>query len=178
MAGMAIMMAMRLLFTSTKAMAACSAYAGQVVINEYNFIQNWVELKILNPAAISSSGNFAGWKLWIFKESKPGLPALQNVGSMYTNPASNTCGTSSGTTYIRIPFAGSDMSNDVNVVLADGSNNIVDVFRADQTAASSYYSGFNACTITFSNQTDSPPSGSSSRKDFGRLPDGTGPWII
>ncbi len=174
---MAVAMSLPLFLASTPTLAACSAYQGKVVINEYNFIQNWIELKVLDATAVASSSNFAGWRLFVFRESRPGSPASKNVGTVYSDPASNSCGGASSS-YIRIPFAGSDMDNDVNVVLADNSNNIVDIFRADQSVLSSYYSGFNACAITFNGYTDAPVTGSSGPKDFGRLPDGTGQWII
>ncbi len=166
-------------FSIQNAMAACSSYSGKVVINEYNYIDNWIELKILDTSAITASGKFADWKLWVFKQSKPGSPASQDVGSMYTNIADNTCGTASTQYYIRIPFDPKDLDNDVNVVLADANKDIVDVFRLDQTSPlTSYFSGFNSCSISYGNLTDGPPTGTASNKDIARMPDGTGPWVI
>lgn len=167
-----------LFFVGGNAYAACSSYQGRVVINEYNYIDNWIELKVLDSSAISASTQFAGWKLWVFEQNKPGSPASQNVGSMYTNAADNTCGAASTQYYIRIPFQPADMGNDVNVVLADASNNIVDILRIDQSALATYYSGFNSCSVTLNNLTDAPITGSSGNKDIARLPDGTGPWVI
>src|SRR5512139_86842 len=80
-------------FAGGNVQAACSAYQGKVVVNEYNYIDNWIELKVLDSSVIGATTQFAGWKLWVFKQSKPGSPASQNVGSMYTNTADNVCGT-------------------------------------------------------------------------------------
>lgn len=164
--------------TAAVSHAACSSYQGKVVINEYNYISNWIELKILDTSVIAATTQFADWKLWVFKQS-PAKSTSQPVGSMYSNIADNTCGTSSTQYYIRIPFSAADLDNDVNVVLADKDNNIVNVFRLDQTAPmSTYFTGFNSCTVTYSNLTDAPATGSASNKDIARLPDGTGPWVI
>lgn len=157
--------------------AACSSYQGKVVINEYNYIDNWIELKVLDSSAVTSSSNFAGWTLTVFKQS-PSTSTTKNVGTAYTTVTQNTCDSAINQTYIQIPFSAANLDNDVNVVLADAGNNIVDVLRIDQSALATYYSGFNACAIAFNNMTDAPLTGSSGHKDIGRLPDGTGPWTI
>jgi len=164
--------------TATVTYAACSSHQGKVVINEYNYIDNWIELKILDTSVIAATTQFADWKLWVFRQS-PAKSQSQPVGSMYSNPADNTCGTASTQYYIRIPFSAADLDNDVNVVLADKDNNIVNVLRVDQTdPMSSYFTGFNSCTVTYSNLTDAPATGSAGNKDIARLPDGTGPWVV
>ncbi len=158
------------------AMAACSGYKGDIVINEYNYIVNFIELKILDGSVLTSTSNLDGWELNIFtKNGKKNTKVdLTNV----SNDSNNSCGPAS--VYIELPFTASQMADEANVVLADDSGNIVDVFRVSKDATpSSYYSGYNACDIgTLPYPTDAPRLTDSGHKDYGRLPDGIGDWII
>jgi len=171
------------LFSST-VKSSCSSYNGQIVINEYNYITNFVELKILDNNLTTNTTNFDGWTLTLFKKNGNNVVStVKNINSIYSS-SDNSCGTTS--TYIEIPFSSNEMDSEVNVVLSDNSgdpsnpDNIVDVFRisADSTV-SSYYSGYNSCDIsTLPHQTDAPQLNDSGHKDYARIPDGTGDWII
>lgn len=166
---------------SSNAFATCSADQGRIVINEYNYLENWIELKVLDFDVITDSNEFSGWTLSVFNE--PNSPknaaskSTEDIGSNYTILSENSCDTEPGERYIQIPFG--NMQNDVNVVLADNQNNIVDVFRlAQETQIDPYYHGYNECSVTFNEYTDAILPGSSNNKDVARLPDGTGPWAI
>ncbi|MCK4842560.1 MAG: hypothetical protein KAT04_11880 [Methylococcales bacterium] len=156
--------------------ADCSSYSGQITINEYNFIDNHVELKVLNSSLVSNSSNFNGWTLTIFNEQ--GKSFTKNVSSIYSS-TENSCGTDS--TYIDIPFDASEIPDIANTVLADSTNNIIDVFRVSKnTPLVSLYSGYNSCDITtLPYPTDAPQVIGSEQKDYSRWPvDGTGVWSI
>lgn len=182
------------LFLPSLANAACSAQLGKVVINEYNYINNYIELKVLDSSLTEGGANpFAGWKLAVWKKQGGGMTRGQeeNVSSNYTNSAKNTCQASGNYTYVQIPFSGSNMTNDTIVVLWDstGGNKLVDLLRIGQSGLQAYpasinsgYSEYEQCA-TIENALpsatyDAPLTGSSGNKDIAKLPDGNGPWVI
>jgi len=159
---------------SSSVKSSCSSYNSQIVINEYNYITNFIELKILNNNITSNTSNFNDWTLTLFTQNGT---KVKNINPIYSS-SDNSCGTSSA--YIEIPFSPNEMTGEVNVILADDANNIVDVFRvSSDNTPSSYYTGYNSCTIsTLANPTDAPQLHDSGHKDYARIPDGTGDWII
>jgi uncharacterized repeat protein (TIGR01451 family) len=184
------------LTTQAPAWAACSSKIGKVVINEYNYINNYIELKVLDPTLTAGGANpFAGWKLAVWKKQGGGMTLAkeENVSSNYTDVAKNTC-TAAGSgnyTYVRIPFSASNMTNDTIVVLWDstGGKKLIDLFRLGQSSLPAYpasinsgHSQYDLCTTIESalpsSAYDAPLTGSSGNKDIARLPDGTGPWTI
>lgn len=184
------------LLAHASAQAACSGHLGKVVINEYNYIENYIEIKVLDSTLTAGGANpFAGWKLAVWKKQGGNMVLGQeeNVSSNYTDVAKNTCttGGSSNYTYVKIPITGSNMTNDTIVVLWDstGGNKVIDLFRLGQSALQTYpasinsgYSQYQQCTTIEnalpSSAYDAPLVGSSANKDIARLPDGTGPWTI
>lgn len=183
-------------FSALPAYAACSSFLSKVVINEYNYINNYIELKVLDQSLTAGGANpFAGWKLALWKKKGNGTEKAkeEDVSSNYTNSAKNTCRSGSGAnyTYVKIPFSASDMTNDEIVVLWDsnGGKKLIDLFRLGQSALLAYpssinpsYSQYDQCpTIENalpSSTYDAPLLNSSGNKDIARLPDGTGPWAI
>lgn len=176
--------------------AACSSHLGKVVINEYNYIDNYIELKVLDPSLTAGGANpFAGWKLAVWKKQGGGMIKAkeEDVSSNYTDSAKNTCraGSSANYTYVRIPFSASNMTNDTIVMLWDstGGKRPIDLFRMGQSSLPAYpasinaaYSQYDLCA-TIENALpgsayDAPLTGSGGNKDMARLPDGTGPWTI
>ncbi|OGS88257.1 MAG: hypothetical protein A2061_06310, partial [Gallionellales bacterium GWA2_59_43] len=167
-----------------------------MVINEYNYINNYVELKVLDPTLTAGGANpFAGWKLALWKKQGQNMVKASevDVSSNYTNVANNTCpaGGTGNYTYVRIPFASSAMTNDEVVVLWDstGGKKIIDLFRLATTGLAVYPASINAGYANYdqcatienalpSSAYDAPLVGSAGNKDIARLPDGTGPWTI
>jgi len=158
--------------------AACSGYQGDIVINEYNYIVNFIELKILDSSAISNTSNFSAWTLTLFTKNGQNVNStVKNLNSVYIS-SENSCGLAS--VYIDIPFSPNEMADAVNVVLADGSSQVVDVFRvSNDVAPSSYYGGYSACDISvLPYDTDAPQLVNSRHKDYSRIADGIGSWLI
>lgn len=173
--------------------SACSSKIGQVVINEYNYINNYVELKVLNASLTAGGVNpFEGWKLAVWKKQGAGMTLAkeEDVSSNYTDVAKNSCRSSRNYTYVKIPFAPSEMANDAIVVLWETSGSkVVDLLRVGQSDLPAYPSSINSGYAKYSQCStienslpsvayDAPLTGSSGNKDIARRPDGTGPWTI
>jgi hypothetical protein len=52
--GRAAMFFLLFVFAGGNVQAACSAYQGKVVVSRYNYIDNWIELKVLDSSVISA----------------------------------------------------------------------------------------------------------------------------
>ncbi|MFC5301503.1 DUF11 domain-containing protein [Azospira restricta] len=157
--------------------AACSTtYQGKVVINEYNYTNNYIELKVLDPAVLAATGNLNNWSLTLKINSGGGRTTTQNVGSVVGNPAQNTCGATTAT-YIRIPFASNEMENDAVALLKDEAGNEVDLLKMKQDSHS-YPALTPTCTSWAYDTVLNPDMDSSGPKDIARYPDGTGNWTV
>lgn len=137
--------------------AACSAFQGKVTINEYNFQDDFLELKILDPTV-----NLGGWTVQVYdraslKSTEPGLS-----GSVCAGDSS----------YIQFTPSTSLKGLNTTVVLLDGSGNEVDRFfdSSNGTRPASSCASF-----PHDNDMDVSSAGS---KDLVRIPDGTGVWQI
>lgn len=168
-------------------MAACSTYAGntsgpitsQISINEYNYAGGYIELKVINPAILSTTSNLNGWKLSLFQKSGANFNRTDYAVSSYLN----SCTTSTSQPfYIKITTG--NLGNDTIVVLWSDSamTQEVDYFRIGQQTYPTYYAS--SCFIASEFPTASTSTwhqailaGSSARKDLARGPDGTGKWI-
>lgn len=176
------------------ARAACSSYVGKVTINEYNYINNYIELKVLDsPLTAGGANPFAGWKLTVWKKSGGSMTKAQeeDVSSNYTDSAKNTCRTTNYS-YVKIPIPGADMTSNTIVVLWNSNTGtrgeIIDLFRLGQSSLAAYpssinsgYSQYDQCTTIEAlpdSHYDAPLVGSAGNKDIARLPDGTGLWTI
>jgi MSHA biogenesis protein MshQ len=147
--------------------ANCSAYQGRVVVNEYNFLDNFVELKILDGAAQDHSDDFDDWHLRVYTRNRTTSKSVKDAVER------RSCGSSSGT-YLRFNFATNEMGQDAVVRLSDSHGRDVDVFWLGQNGLPGYYdspcSGFPFDTDLLL--------GSSGTKDVARQPDGTGDWTL
>ena len=149
---------------SAPATAGCSAYQTKVTINEYNYIQNFVELKVLDSSVIGATGSFSGWTLRVKTSNRD---TSKSVGS--------GVGSCSSATYVKFDFNSNEMAQDASVILTDAAGNEVDFFRLGQSSLPNYITP--TCS-SFAYDTDAPLLGSAGPKDISRLPDGTGDWAI
>lgn len=157
--------------------AACSTtYQGKVVINEYNYTNNYIELKVLDPAVLAATGNLSNWSLTLKINSGGGRTTTKNVGTTISNPAQNTCAATTAT-YIRIPFAANEMENDAVALLKDESGNEVDLLKMKQDSHS-YPTLTPTCAAWPYDTVLNPDMDSSGPKDIARYPDGTGNWTV
>ncbi|HEY5763790.1 MAG TPA: DUF11 domain-containing protein [Rhodocyclaceae bacterium] len=166
---------------------ACSSYAGQISINEYNLISSntptglpYVELKVLNPGVVTATSNFAGWTVRSYTGVQANKIFDRNLQSIYTSAntsANNVCGPTTSE-YIRIPFGNNELQEDANLVLSDGAGNVVDVFRVSRTASlPDFYSGdYSVCARANLPFDTDLANVDPNRKNIQRLPDGTGNW--
>ncbi|MDP1527278.1 MAG: DUF11 domain-containing protein [Rhodocyclaceae bacterium] len=166
-----------------QAVALCSQYAGntsgpvngKVVINEYNYAADYIELKILDPAFAGT----AAMNNMVLSFYRNATPSNYIVGNYYNNN-SGACGSSSA--YIKIPISGS-VGNDSVVVLWEDSSltHEVDFFRVGQNSYPSFRSSscFAASEFAGTSYThhQSALTGSAARKDIARSPDGTGVFL-
>ncbi len=182
--------ALTLAFLSiSSANADCSTNVGKVVFNEIQDPSSgttYLELRILDPSILAATGNFAGWKVDVYKNNV-GTKTSLDLSSVFSDIAKNNCGQSSA--WIRIPDSSisnfihnSNSVNDLNFVLYEtaGSKKIVDILRWG--AATSFYgatSNYDSCSTIEdalpSSSYDSPWI-SNGYKDWYRTPDGTGTW--
>lgn len=179
-----------LLFAQWPVFAACSANRGKVVFNEVQDPNGatFLELRIIDPNVISSTSNFANWKIDVYRNTALSRFTL-NLSPVYTNAAANSCGTNSA--WVRIPdtllgnyIAGSNGVNRLNFVMYEdigGVREIIDIFRWGTPVSSFYGAGTNytSCPAIES----ALPSArydsdwvSNGTKSWFRTPDGTGNW--
>lgn len=145
--------------------AGCSPYIGKVTLNEYNYIDNFTEVK-RNDTSVST----AGWQVAVYTGSGKGAATSQTV----TTSGSNSC---YGGMYNVNYFSPSQISQNADIVLLDSGGNVVDFLRVRTSlpVSSSYYTPVPSCSfIPTGSATDLLVS--SANKGVDRLPDGTGPW--
>lgn len=142
---------------------ACSALVGKVVLNEYNYIDNFTEVKKLDAGV-----DMTGWKVTVYiQKNKDASGTLPTSGA-------NSC---SGGEYQVIQFNPNEISQNADIVLFDSSNDVVDILRvrtANTPFTTTYYPpAIPACGFV------SPPYDlqvSAANKGVDRTPDGSGPW--
>lgn len=148
--------------TSVLAANACSSSIGKVTLNEYNYLDNFTEVKKLD-----TSVNMTGWKLTVYTSNKTTSGTLPATGA-------DSC---FGGVYQVNQFASNEISQNADIVLFDSNNDVVDIVRV-RTASNfpvttAFYSSPPACSyISSSNDLEV----SASNKGADRLPDGTGNW--
>jgi len=141
---------------------ACSASAGKVTLNEYNYFDNFTEVKKLDAGV-----DMTGWKVTVYTSNKTTSGALPTSGA-------NSC---FGGVYQVNPFSASQISQNADIVLFDSNNDVVDILRvrtANTPFTTTYYpSAIPACGFV------SPPYDlqvSAANKGVDRTPDGLGTW--
>jgi MSHA biogenesis protein MshQ len=150
-----------MLFSSgAQAAGACSASIGKVNLNEYNYIDNFTEIK-----KIDSTINLTGWTVTIYTPTKTTVKLLPVTGS-------SNC---FGNQYQVNTFASNEIGTNADAVLKDSNGDIVDFLRVRTSlpVTTTYYGALPACTFVGAS-TDLLVS--SGQKGVDRLPDGTGDW--
>lgn len=148
--------------TSTLAANACSPLIGKATLNEYNYGDNFTEVKKLD-----SSVSLAGWKVSVYTSNKTTSGTLPASGA-------DSC---FGGVYQVNQFAANEISQNADIVLFDSNNDVVDIVRV-RTASNfpvttSFYPPPPACGFI------AQPYDllvSAANKGADRLPDGTGSW--
>ncbi len=151
-----------MLVVSELSSAACSQFLGKVTLNEYNYLDNFTEIKKLD-----SSVNLTGWKVGIYTAQKTAFGVLPSSGA-------NSC---YGGTYQVSQFAANEISQNADVVLLDNTGAVVDFIRVRTSlpVTTTYYTPVPSCSfIPAGNSIDLLVS--SSNKGVDRLPDGDGAW--
>jgi MSHA biogenesis protein MshQ len=141
---------------------ACSASVGKVNLNEYNYIDNFTEVKKLDAGV-----DMTGWKVTVYTSNKTTSGALPASGA-------NSC---FGGVYQVNQFGASQTSQNADIVLFDANDDVVDILRvrtANTPFTTTYYpSAIPACGFV------SAPYDlqvSAANKGVDRTPDGSGPW--
>ena len=140
---------------------ACSPSIGRASLNEYNYLDNFTEVKKLD-----ASLNMSGWKITVYTSNRTAVGTLPASGA-------NSC---FGGTYQVNQFASNEISQNADVVLFDSNNDVVDIVRVRTSlpvTTTFYPATVPACGFL------SPPYDllvASSNKGVDRLPDGNGSW--
>ncbi|MEO6292138.1 MAG: DUF11 domain-containing protein, partial [Burkholderiaceae bacterium] len=144
------------------AAGACSASVGLVTLNEYNYIDNYTEIK-----KIDSSVNLSNWTVTVYTSNRTTTKTLPAT-------AGNSC---FGGLYQVNTFASNEIGTGADVVLKDGAGDVVDILRVRGSlpVTTPYYPNYPnpACSFVGSS-TDLIVS--SNQKGADRLPDGVGNW--
>lgn len=151
-----------LLVVSELAAAACSGYIGKVTLNEYNYIDNFVEIK-----KTDSTVDLTGWQVQVYTAQKTTSKALPATGT-------NSC---YGGVYQVSQFASNEIGPNADMVLLDKAGDVVDFARVRTSlpVTTAFYTPIPSCPFI-------PASGStdvlveSDNKGVDRLADGDGPW--
>lgn len=172
--------------------ADCSAYRGEVVFNEVQVPASgttFFELRILNPSIVAATGQFANWKIDLYRQGSVNTSTTLDLSAAFINITTNNCGQSS--LWIQIPDASvggminaaRNVGDNLNFILYEpsGSKRIVDLLRLGTTTTSFYGAGstYESCPEI---ETAYGPYydrtwGSGGNKNWYRTPDGTGPWV-
>ena len=140
---------------------ACSTSLGKATLNEYNYGDNFTEVK-----KIDSTITMTGWTVKVYTSGGVATGTLPATGA-------NSC---FGGLYQVNQFAPSAISQNADVVLFDNNNDVVDIVRVRTSLPVTgvfYPSAVPACSFL------SPPYDllvASSNKGADRFPDGTGAW--
>jgi MSHA biogenesis protein MshQ len=154
--------ALSLVATSpTLAANACSASVGLATLNEYNYLDNFTEVRKLDSSLVMT-----GWKVTVYTSTRTTTGNLPATGT-------NSC---FGGLYQVNQFASNEISQNADIVLFDNNNDVVDIVRVRTSlpvTTTFYPAAVPACAYV------SPPYDllvSSSNKGVDRLPDGDGSW--
>jgi uncharacterized repeat protein (TIGR01451 family) len=138
----------------------CSSAIGSINLNEYNYIDNFAEIKKIN-----SSTNLSGWTVTIYTSTKTTVKNLPSTGS-------SSC---YGDLYQYLSFAPNEIGTNADVAIKDSAGDVVDLLRVRTSlpVTTKYYSASPVCSFTGTTTDLLVTSGS---KGADRLPDGTGDW--
>ena len=141
---------------------ACSSMIGRVTLNEYNYIDNFTEIKNLD-----ASTNMTGWKVTVYTSNRATSGVLPATGA-------NSC---SGGLYQVNQFASNEVSQNADIVLFDSNNDVVDVLRV-RTSSADFSTSFYPAGVPACGYLSSPYNllVSSANKGVDRSPDGVGTW--
>lgn len=137
----------------------CSPSIGKVTLNEYNYIDNFTEVK-----KIDSATSLTGWNVTIYTSRRTTVKSLPSTGT-------NAC---LGGTYHISTYDSNQIGTDADVVLTDANGDVVDILRVRPSlpVTTTYYAK-PACAFIGSG-TDLVVS--SANKGADRYADGTGNW--
>jgi len=160
---LAVICAAMLLFPeAARAAGACSPDVGKVTLNEYNYIDNFTEVRKISSDPV----DMTSWKVTVYTANRTA------VGSLPAGAGSSCF----GGLYQVNQFASNEISQNADIVLSDKNGDIVDIVRVRTTLPVT--TGFYPATIP----TCSFVNGSydllvsSSNKGVDRFADGTGKW--
>lgn len=151
-----------LVAVSELAVAGCSSSIGKVTLNEYNYIDNFTEIKKLD-----STVNLTGWQVQVYTSQRTTSKTLPAAGS-------DSC---YGGMYQTSQFLSNEIGQIADVVLLDNAGEVVDFVRVRTSLPVSavFYTPVPSCSFL-------PAGGatdllvSSSNKGVDRMPDGDGKW--
>jgi len=158
-----LLLALLSIAASAPALAAnaCSASVGLATLNEYNYLDNFTEVKKLDTGV-----DMTGWKVVVYTSTRTTTGNLPATGA-------NSC---FGGQYQVNQFTSAQMSQNADIVLFDANDDVVDIVRVRTSlpVSTTYYpAAVPACSFV------SPPYDlqvSSANKGVDRLPDGDGSW--
>lgn len=168
-----------LLLSSLSSIAAesdCSAYRGDVALNEYYWantndsgeVPNYIELKVIDADVLATTTNLQGWTVAVtVKQGNTTKTTTKNAAF-----ASNSC---PNATYVRIEFGNNELENEAVVLLRDGSGKEVDVFKVRQSSQSLPSASILCPALAAEPVLVVTSSGA---RDYARVPDGTGSWAV
>ena len=145
-----------------QAAGACSSQVGNVALNEYNYIDNFTEVKQIG----SSFVDMTGWKVTVYTANRTAVANLPSNGAF-------SC---LGGAYQISQFNSNEIQQNADIVLTDANGDIVDIVRVRTSlpvATPFYTPAIPSCGFV------NPPYDllvSSSNKGVDRLPDGVGAW--
>lgn len=142
------------------AAGACSPHIGKVTLNEYNYIDNFTEVKKLDSAA-----DLTGWRVTVYTNQRTTQKNLPSTGS-------NAC---FGNVYQTSTYASNEIGTNADVVLTDANGDVVDILRVRTSlpVSATYYGPKPACSFVGTTTDLAVTSGS---KGVDRFADGNGDW--
>lgn len=140
----------------------CSPMVGRITLNEYNYIENFTEVKRLD-----SSVNLTGWKVTVYTSNRTASGALPTSGV-------NSCG---GGAYQVNTFNANETGPDADIVLFDSNNDVVDILRV-RTSSSGFATAYYPHPVPSCGYVSPPYSllVTPANKGVDRSPDGVGNW--
>lgn len=141
----------------------CSASVGKVNLNEYNYIDNFTEVKKLDAGV-----DMTGWKVTVYIQNNK-----KASGTLPTSGA-NSC---FGGGYQVNQFSANQTSQNADIVLFDANDDVVDILRV-RTANTPFTTAYYQPAIPDCGFVSSPYDlqVSAANKGVDRTPDGSGPW--
>ncbi len=143
------------------AAGACSPAVGKVTLNEYNYIDNFTEIKRLD-----TSVSLTGWKVRLVTSQRATTKTLPSTGA-------DAC---FGGAYQVQTYAANEIGTSADIVLLDNNDDVVDILRVRTDAlpvSTTYYGPKPACSFIGATTDLQVTSGS---KGADRFADGNGDW--